>query len=253
MSSDEVAKTLGNIFPISPFSVLRAIALADEYGMPVKFLRRVMSNYKLDIQYDGTTDYTRPFFDKMVLTGSTVNGLAGSGSGSIGTLYHESTHAYLEIVNAWNLSEFKDIFSYYEKAKLRNGETVDDVKRVITEAAAEYVDNRASAVWEVWRSIALAKNGLKTLREFKGKLAEGTYSIRERIADIPENYNKAMKEMVFGYQDFDGQQIKVVNQIPQQLQRYCDGVILEGKIMNHFEAMTVFSSPYRLLVQQSQQ
>jgi hypothetical protein len=47
-----------------------------------------------------------------------------------------------------------------------------------------------------------------------------------------------MRERVFGYQMVSGRQVEVADTpIPQQLEAYCDGVILENKIKDHFHHM----------------
>ncbi|NOT83617.1 MAG: hypothetical protein HOP02_02310 [Methylococcaceae bacterium] len=233
-------------------TLLRFIEIAEEYGMPVKLLRRVNKNYTIQFMLGTGTDATETFFNNLYLYADTVHGLQHSSKVrasevSVQTLYHEATHAFIDIVDADETSMFKNAVSEYKNSKLKNGKTVDDPERVAHEAAAGYVGHRASTLWMVGVKITLLTSLLDSIATKQLTKVKGEQLI-EIVGSIPDFYNREMQKRVFGYQMVGSAQVGVANQpIPQQLQAYCDGIILENKIKNSFNLMKMFGFSYEPL------
>jgi hypothetical protein len=124
----------------------------ESYGMPAIFLRLVATKYTFG-QTSGISN-TNTWLNNMDLDDSDVatllarfrpGGTLGE-STTIGTLYHESTHAYLDLRDGEK--KFKDFIrdgeNYYKGASLAGGKTANDPDRIFQEAAASYVGHRAA-------------------------------------------------------------------------------------------------------------
>ena len=167
--------------------------------------------------------------------------------GSVNTLYHEATHAYIDLVDLDDENLWAEAVWIYKRAKLKSGKMVSHPSRVVNEAAAMYVGHRASSMYHVWTQMATSWNSVLDLVDAK-KLtrAQMDLVIARYVPEgtIEAAYNTAMREVVFGYDaEGLGPQDEVIGQpIPQQLRTYCDAVILEDKIKNDFRSMKVYRS-----------
>jgi hypothetical protein len=174
-------------------------------------------------------------------------GITGS-YGSVNTLYHEATHAYVDLVDLDDENLWAEAEWIYGRARLQSGKKVSDPNRVVNEAAAMYVGHRAAHMYRVWGQMAQLNSYLDLVEAKKMTPAR----LAELIAmSVPEGsieaaYNKEMKEVVFGYDaKNDGDQDEVASEpIPQQLRTYCDSVILEDKIKNDVRSMKMFQFAY---------
>jgi hypothetical protein len=181
------------------------------------------------------------FLDKRI-SGSVAD------SGSVNTLYHEATHAYIDLVDLDDENLWAEAVWIYKRAKLQSGKMVSHPGRVVNEAAAMYVGHRASSMYNVWTKMAQL-NAVVDLVDAKKLTPAQMDSVIARYlpeGTIEAGYNKAMREVVFGYDaDGLGPQDEVIGQpVPQQLRTYCDAVILEDKIKNDFRSMAVYRFAY---------
>jgi hypothetical protein len=216
------------------------IDIAEAQGMPVKVLRRVKEGYSLKPWAD--SDGSRMTLNRLDLTESTMSGLRQSpiSTSSVGTLYHEATHAFLDLTDDDETSMFENVMSVYKDALLFDGTHVSDPERVAHEAAAEYVGTRAALTWQAMIMMAAAEGILDDVDSGKSTAADAVGDIG-RMAPIPLTYNDQMQQRVFGYEEKSGSQVSVALQpIPEQLKDYCDNVILEGKIKDDFALMKQF-------------
>jgi hypothetical protein len=205
-----------------------------------------------------------PFWHEITLYESTWKGLdvPVSANGipvlasdvSVQTLYHEATHAYIELDDYDQTQEFGEAMKYYNHVKLENGNIVLNTERAVTEAAAEYVGHRASTVWSAWWRMNFLANSLLP-SVMIGKM---TVARAEDLIDIsgqnsiPVTYNLAMQQRIFGYTDDSGEQSEIAaTPIFDKLRDYCDRVILDHKIYDDFNNMlwlrTTFQALYRLM------
>jgi hypothetical protein len=223
------------------------IATAATLGMPVTILHKVKKDYSIVFKRGSGTDHVKPFWNDLVLYEDTVQGLRQPGSQwassvSVQTLYHEATHAVIDIDDVDENGLFKEAMFLYKKAKLTNGRTVDDPERVAQEAAGCYVGHRAATAWQIFPKIDLWNAVLDKLetKELKVERARELLSMTTNGTSIPEFYERNMQERVFGYQDVGSSQVSVANYpIPHLLKVYCDSV-LENKISDTFAQMWQF-------------
>jgi hypothetical protein len=237
-------------------TLLGFIETAEELGMPVKFLRTVMREYTMVFNAGSGTAHVKPFWNDLVLYEEDLSGLVRPESnradfGTVSTLYHEATHAYVDIVDLDDKPLWQEAARHYQRARLESGKRVSDPDRVVHEAAAMYVGHRASTMYRAWRQMALVGGVLGSVEAKKATPARGEEIIRMMVpqGSIEAAYNLGMRRVVFGYDAKNaGRQDHVVAQpIPQQLRAYCDGVILEDKIKDDFRSMPVFRFAYARL------
>jgi hypothetical protein len=229
----------------------RFILEAEQYGMPVRFLKQVVREYDFGIDQDAGSDVTNTTLNGMTLSTSTIMGLQHHSTSmadevAVNTLYHESTHAYVDLVDADETSMWADSVQEYEGAKLKNGKIVDDPDRVIQEAAAEYVGWRASSVWSVLRMMSLQNTMLDKFeaRQITAGQLQRLLDLTQARGTIPEQYNQLMLQRVFGYQMWSGNQSSIADRpIPYRLKRWCDS-ILDFKIVDRFEQMDALRTQY---------
>jgi len=231
----------------------RFVLAAESYGMPVRFLKKVVSEYDFGIDND-YDDHANTTLNGVTLTTPTLLGLRHDATHmadeiAVNTLYHEATHAYVDLVDADETDMWAEAVREYWGAKLKNGRVVDDPDRVAQEAAAEYVACRASTVWTAFRTVS---NLNALLDKFEARLmSEGrmqeVWDFYQSQGTIPEAYNQSMRQRVFGYQVMSGSQTSIADRpIPYRLKRWCDSV-LEFKILDRFEQMLALRSQYERL------
>jgi hypothetical protein len=231
------------------------IDAASNLGMPVNLLRRVRSDYTIKFKRGDGDDHVSPFWNDLVLYETTVNGLKQPGSRwadavSVQTLYHEATHAIVDIDDVDDNGLFKSAVFEYDRAKLVNGKRVDDPDRVAQEAAGCYVGHRAASAWQIFQKIEFWMSVLD--QHETGKMtaarARELFSMTTQGVSIPEYYERLMRERIFGYQEVGSGQVSVNYPIPNLLRVYCDSV-LENKILDNFAHMTLYTSRYDALKQ----
>jgi hypothetical protein len=183
-------------------------------------------------------------------------------------LYHEATHAYLDLklgprgpegYNPFQYSH-EDLFTnphaqierklaspkvqrvmdkaegYYKGKRLdlpvRKAAPfglVSDPELVAHEAAAMYVAHRAAWLW--WTLDRLEWCYQVLGGELSGKPLKAALSTVKQA--VPE-YQVAMTERVFGYEERRGKQYRTLAPIPASLRKLCDATILEGKVPDSF-------------------
>jgi hypothetical protein len=235
--------------PGSNYSLRAFITAAESFGMPVRVLRYVDDKAKLSTVKSGNDEAYRPFFRTLSLSNDSVTSLSAlsprppSEAEHVQTAYHEATHAYLD-VRAKEEAAFQTTMGgwqmLFDGAPLADGSKGDDTDRLVQEAAAEYVGHRASRFWMALEAITYA--GLR-LEKTKSQERKFWDSLRR----IPLAYNTAMSQRSFGYQDrgpfWSSHQVQTTMAIPGPLKDFCDRVILEGRIPDHF-ARATFAQRY---------
>ena len=134
------------------------IATAAGLGMPVALLQKVRKDYTIKYKRGTGLDHVKTFWNDLVLYEPTVQGLRQPGSQwadavSVQTLYHEATHAVIDIDDVDDNGLFKEAVYLYKQARLTNGRAVDDPERVAHEAAGTYVGHRAASAWQIFQKI----------------------------------------------------------------------------------------------------
>ncbi len=156
-----------------------------------------------------------------------------SDGSSIGTLFHESVHAWFD-VNTDN-AEVKQLSEsgakYYENAPLlpppgSSGQQVaSDHERVFQEAAATYVEFRVTEWLTTYESLQ------KMLED--PAIAEGSDG---DLKEVMDRYNRRVGRQDFGYEEnWRGTQFPTTKPISEELRTYLDQVILEGKMPSTFD------------------
>lgn len=231
------------------------IDTAGKLGMPVRMLRKVQDQYTIKFEFGSGTDHVEPFWNNLVLYEDTVQGLKRSGKRpisdiSVQTLYHEATHAVIDIDDIDDTYMFDNAMIEFKRAKLTNGKLVSDTERVAQEAAGCYVGHRAATAWGVWQMMVNLNGVMDDVEINKITAGRGQELINlfTRDAGIPGYYEREMRRRVFGYQDVGSRQIYVADYpIPQQLQAYSDGVLLENAIRDTFADMGPYQPVYERL------
>ena len=233
----------------------------ESYGMPVKFLRFVATKYTFG-ETSGTAN-TNTWLNNMDLKDSDVDSLkAGFRPGgtqgeasTVQTIYHEGTHAYLDLRDGEK--KFKDFIqdgeSYYKDAPLEGGKTAKDPSRILTEAAAGYVGDRAAAWYGTYDFIEALREGVDQAT-WAGKGNKDLYDRMDKIArKIPGDYDRSMRDRVFGYEERWGNQIPTTKPISASIKVFCDTEILEGKIPDAFDSSAFLKERHQSLLDLIQQ
>jgi hypothetical protein len=154
----------------------------------------------------------------------------------IDTLYHESTHAYLD--NHSNDSNVASLVRvarlHYNGAKLTTEQgaivgDVDDTGRLVSEAAGEYVGHRIST-WAATRQL------LQTLADDPEVRPEAL--TEPEIDKIRTRYDTEMARRTFGYERegfFGGITGWVDRPMQEDMRQWLDRTILEGRVADRFE------------------
>ena len=211
----------------------------QSHGLPVRFLRKVERDVPIDL---GTSiDAYRD--NQLFLTDETLTeveemelGNATGGSRAIQTIYHEATHAYLDLMK--DHPRFRRFMArgerHYEGAPLAGGEVADDPWRVFQEAAASYVGHRVSAWWLAYDTLAI--------RIQRHRLTDRV------LGQIRRDYDAAMAERVFGYEYEGGflgigdEQVETTRPMTTEMKTFLDRELLENKIPERFDAVPFFAT-----------
>ncbi len=218
----------------------------DGYGMPARFLRLVGEKYTFG-ETSGISN-ANPVLNIIDLdkgdlatlkAGFRPGGTMGESS-TIQTLYHEATHAYLDLKeNETKFAEFiRDGIAYYKSAPLAGGRVADDPGRIFQEAAASYVGHRAATWYQTYDMIERLREDLDETT-WSGRGDRGFYDRMEKlVAKIPAEYDKSMRDRVFGYQEVGWpgfkEQVETTRAISARIKLFCDDEILENKISDTF-------------------
>lgn len=212
---------------------------AQQYGLPVRFLAYVNTNYNI-FSFAGWEE-TWPTLNTMWLSEQSLNYVQllsfeqpQDEARGIEPIYHECTHAYFDLKS--EDPKVRTVLTagqqYYRSAPLKGGGVSHDETRLVQEAAAEYVGHRVSRYWLAAERLFLLN---KLAVPKNSKLLPG---IKERADKVPSNYNRAMAERTFGY-EYRGsgkrrQQVQTRRVILPDLRRFCDGALLERTIPDKF-------------------
>jgi hypothetical protein len=205
----------------------------EAFDMPTSALRDVAKRYTLSS--GGGDNYTRPGLNRMRLSDQTASGLQSfplrGGTSGVGTLYHESTHAWLDLHGGEQ--EVRDISTisrlHYMAAPLSESGIsglATDAERISQEAAAEYLDHRAGAKLSAMSLLSELSSG------------ESGLTAGQRVELLEEQkaaYGTAMARRTFGYQDYRGQQVHTTREIHESVRELLDRRILEGKVHERWE------------------
>lgn len=232
------------------------ITEASKYGMPTRFLDRVRKEYHFTSSSDSGKDETSRFWQEIALDRGMWASLQHpgfTGFDAVDTLYHEATHAYIDLEDYGETREFEEAREYYSLAKLADGNSIlnkDQRERAVEEALAEYVGHRASTLWRAWSRLDYLAEVLRNVSAGKYEEDRGTELIVANAAkeqanplSVPAEYNINMQERVFGYVEEprlfkSAVAVRIASKpIPDKLREHCDKVILEDKIYDDFNSM----------------
>jgi len=211
---------------------------ADKYGLPVKFLRRVGRDYTIGIGDDSTNTILNTIgFSQSTLESAEhlAPALPLGASTAVLIIYHEATHAYLDLVE--NDPKVKIFITagetHYKGAPLTTGKATSSPGRVFQEAAADYVSRRAATWWSTFQNLSIYAA--------KGWLGP------KQINSLRSQYDRAMAQRVFGYSQEGGflgigaHQIETTRPLSAQMKEFLDHELLEDKIHEHFDDEPGFS------------
>jgi hypothetical protein len=237
---------------------------AKPYGMPTAFLTRLLNEYDWDFE-SGRDDRVRDGWTvfgllphELILSEYTSKGLGRldwADSVSVLTLYHEGTHAYIDLVDYDDSREFEEAKEYYNWAPLEDGNKVlpiHDTERAVQEAAAEYVGHRASTLWKTWGRLKFLDLMVKRVSDGQTTVAQAIQVMRGSGKHTVRNdYWKAMSQQYFGYVDHRGQ-VEINYPIYPKLSAFCDRTILENSILDQFDHMAGLNTYYQAVYQSAQ-
>jgi hypothetical protein len=213
-------------------------------GMPVGFLLQVrVAGTKVYwdplVDKSETEEYLFPFTEQIHFRpeiadylSSDIDPTRGKGSTrEIGTIYHERTHAYLDIKqNDPKVAEIiRNGTAYYKDAPMSDGSTSRDPARLFNEAVATYVQHRIVNWFD------------------RFLLLESTFSATPKdrwasaIATIRGMYVHEAKKRLFGYEErFSNPELETTKPISDDLRNFCDHELLEDKIPDDFDSVPAY-------------
>lgn len=243
------------------------ILVAERAGLPVKILRYLEQYYS--IHTTKQAGYTDVRLNNLYLNRRNYDLLKGARLGptdragvqmiesegeAVNELYHEATHAYLDLKLGRGADDHisqnyyekdhelqypKKIFEkyrhYYAGASLREPiqcrmrnvpqGMVSDPETVLNEAMAMYIGTRASQYWTTMDRLTFFRDTAKSSNRDK--------LLRFVASEIME-YERTMANRVVGYDEFCGKQSAISDKIiPEEVKVMCDR-ILENKIPDKF-------------------
>lgn len=223
---------------------LNFIIDAEKYGLPVSFMKRVGREYRISYGSDAVFYY----LNSMFLEEETLNRVRkmspdkpyGEGTG-IYLIYEESTHAYLDLVS--DEPKYKQFIArgktYYQGAPIKGGRKTTDPDRVFNEAAASYVGSRVATWWSAFEMLSLYISKASS----NPTKAE---SIKKKLPEVRDDYNRRMADVVFGYSEEGGflgigsKQMETTRPMNTDMKAFLDHEILEDKIPDRFEQVNGF-------------
>jgi hypothetical protein len=220
---------------------------ADQYGLPVRFLRHVARRYTIRV---GFSDEVSTIFNEMTLEEETLRGVEsmapaapyGEASG-IRTIYEESVHAYLDLME--DDPRWREFIAagerHYRGAPVSRSRVTSDSARVFNEAAANYAAHRVASWWSAFENLSIytamsASDPTRARRIREARMFER----------IRNDYDRAMREVVFGYSEEGGflgigaEQAETTRPVSRDMKAFLDREILEGKIPDRFDQVTGF-------------
>jgi hypothetical protein len=218
------------------------LANANYYGMPTKFLAAVGKGYDLTVIAEKESEAFDRARKQMELHRSTYDLLVGMNAdlpfgeaGAIDNVYHEATHAYLELKREKFKKLIADGEKYYTDAPMKGGGTSKDPARVFQEAAASYVGRRAAAWWAAFEVLTtvLVPIATRPERVDVGRLKSNAQTTRTE-------YNDQMKKRDYGYEG-DPTQVSTSKPISADMKATLDSELLEGKIPDEFDQVPKFA------------
>jgi len=229
--------------------------------MPVKFLKLVSSKYTFG--HTSGIANTNTWLNNIDLSDSELSTLrAGFRPGgtmgestTIQTLYHEATHAYLDLRD--DEKKFKDFIkdgdNYYKDAPLEGGKVAKDPDRIFQEAAASYVGDRAASWYSSYDFIEVLRESVDK-KTWDGEGNKKVYDGAEKLArKVPGEYDRSMRDRVFGYEERWGDQVPTTKPISAAIKVFCDQEILEGKIPDGFDSSAFLKDKLQSLLDLIQQ
>jgi RHS repeat-associated protein len=148
----------------------------------------------------------------------------------LGVLFHESTHAYLNLAKGQDVKDFISNGVAYYKSKGVGW----DADRVFDEAASGYVGHRAGE----WGAAFARLNNILNRADGKSLTNRQALRLESELNDLRKDYNSAMSERVFGY-GYGGTN-KTSVPISDDMKKFLDSTVLEGRISDNFD--TQFAS-----------
>ncbi len=221
------------------------------HGLPTKFLQRVDGKYELKSSGPGGEDLFRPFLGQLVLSAETAERTSSlsfeppmNEAGGIQAIYHEATHAFLAMMKQQPdvAALIREGERHYKKAPLTDKSKGGDTERLFQEAISEYVAHRAVAFWQAGEQLFLAEKAHKA-----GKASGRAFW--DNFRRIPRNYEQAMGQRVFGYQNkgwpWARSQVETTKAISGKMKDFADRVILEGAIPDQFARVKRYADSYK--------
>jgi hypothetical protein len=229
------------------------VANADYFGLPVTFLKVVGKSYSFGVRWTAGLSETDVYFNKITLSSASLYdqlvdlkyGPGGPGASALTSAYHEGSHAYLDLKE--NEPQFKkfvaDGKAHYAGAPMTDGTTCRDPERLLTEAVATYVADRAIAWWIAFDTLASL-----TVDAAAGKRSAG---VQAQLANKARaSYNSVCKkaDYVYGYDEVNNQQVDTARPMTAALRAFLDKEFLEDRIPDEFDAATRLAPLYQALV-----
>ncbi|MET0287732.1 MAG: hypothetical protein ABW352_24805 [Polyangiales bacterium] len=252
MHTRNLGRRLHSVFARAQFR--RFIADMAFHRLPVRFLEDVEGSSYLILD---TKKGSRviPSFNTMLLDESDLLGVSNvtdgrsSASGVIGDVYHEATHAWLDLRRG--LPEVRALreqgIAHYHDAPVVHDEQADS-ERLFEEAIAEYVGWRISVFWQARSSLLIWRERVKPRGDRSARAEEQLASV---LRKLPSDYDRGMALREFGYQpppwfsSRGGAQDVTTREISTAMRSFADDRLLENRVPHFFiqsrELMTLWS------------
>lgn len=240
------------------------IQTVQPYGMPVIFLKHLQEahdngRYKFTLapkkqrfnavnmnknRIELLTDTVAFLQAPVTISAEVATGTLGSSGEHVGIVYHEATHAFMDLALDNKIESTKSLMQsasdYYKVRSLASGNAPEDPDDVALEAAGNYVGRRTEAYWHILARIYDAQQDWIVSPSPQQMSAQR--SVRSTIGALSRAYEIITSERIFGYQNGRRRGNKFIKDdfddatapIPEGLRNYCDTQLLENKIEDSF-------------------
>jgi hypothetical protein len=222
----------------------RFIADMAHFRMPVRFLRELDAGSYVIASTTGTSR-VMPWINTMFLDEVDLAAVArlriapGSQTQHVETLYHEATHAWLDLKS--DLPEVTALrahgIPHYRDAPMDRGAEADP-ERLFEEAMGEYVGRRVRTYWEAYFTMLKWR---ETMDRRHGGGEVFSEMLARMLSEVPWQYDSSMRKRDYGYQPpsllsgrYGGPPEQTTREMTSAMCSFADRVLLENKVPHLF-------------------
>lgn len=209
------------------------VSMAATHGLPTRFVSVVLKHYSISEADVGEHETNELLNEITFKSGTTASGLkamqlgvtplSASYSGDLGAIFHEATHAYLDVAESDpKVQAFLAAGTEHYQGATVGDEITTDPGTLLSEAAGNYVGNRITYWW-------------RGLIDLAAQVALGPVS-EDTLNRLRSEYENRTAERIFGYDEKGGTD----RPMSEEIKQFLDGEILENKIPDKFDDVPAF-------------